>query len=88
MVFDIIEYLGKYEEGVMVLISLNHNDLYYDATFFYTNNFVTLTIDEDLEDIIGIVEKWEGYNQLIIDLLDKLVPYDEIISRLDEIDFN
>ena len=53
MIFDIIEYLGKYEEGVMVLLSLNHMDIYYDATFFYTNDFVTLTIDEDLEEKVN-----------------------------------
>ena len=49
MTFDIIEYLGKFEDGVLTLISLNYGDEYYDATFFYKENFVTLTIDESLK---------------------------------------
>jgi HEPN domain-containing protein len=86
MTFDIIEYLGKFEDGVLALISLNYEDEYYDATFFYKENFVTLTIDEKLEEIIGEIEEWSGYNNLVLELMKKVVPYDEIISRLDKVD--
>lgn len=86
MIFDIIDYLGKYEEGVIALISLNYEDKYYDATFFYKNEYVALTIDEDLESLIGIIEEWEGYNDLVLNIMSKVVPYDEIINRLDEIE--
>jgi hypothetical protein len=86
MTFDIIEYLGKFEDGVLALISLNYENEYYDATFFYKENFVTLTIDEKLEEIIGEVEEWPGYNNLVLELMKKVVPYDEIISRLDPVD--
>jgi hypothetical protein len=86
MTFDIIEYLGKFEDGVLALISLNYENEYYDATFFYKENFVTLTIDEKLEEIIGEVEEWSGYNNLVLELMKKVVPYDEIITRLDPVD--
>lgn len=86
MTFDIIEYLGKFEDGVLVLISLNYEDEYYDATFFYKEDFVTLTIDEKLEEIIGEVEEWFGYENLVLELMKKIVPYEEIITRLDQVD--
>ena len=88
MTFDIIEYLGKFEDGVLVLISLNYEDNYYDTTFYYKENFVTLTIDEDLEQVIGQIEFWTGYNNLVLDIMKKVIPYNEIITRLDEIDFS
>ena len=88
MTFDIIEYLGKFEDGVLVLISLNYEDNYYDTTFYYKENFVTLTIDEDLEQVIGQIEFWPGYNNLVLDIMKKVIPYNEIITRLDEIDFS
>jgi hypothetical protein len=88
MAFDIIEYLGKFEDGVLVLISLNYDDNYYDTTFYYKDNFVTLTIDEDLEEIIGQIELWSGYNDLVLDIMKKVIPYNEIIGRLDEMDFS
>jgi HEPN domain-containing protein len=86
MTFDIIEYLGKFEDGVLALISLNYENEYYDATFFYKEDFVTLTIDEKLEEIIGEIEEWSGYNNLVLELMKKVVPYDEIITRLDKVD--
>ena len=86
MTFDIIEYLGKFEDGVLTLISLNYEDEYYDATFFYKEDFVTLTIDEKLEEIIGEIEEWQGYNNLVLELMKRVVPYDEIITRLDKVD--
>lgn len=86
MTFDIIEYLGKFEEGVLTLLSINHEDNYYDATFYYKEDFVTLTIDEKLEEIIGEIEKLPEYNNLVLDIMKKVVPYDEIIARLDNVD--
>ena len=88
MNFDIIEYLGKFEDGVLVLISLNYENEYYDATFFYKEDFVTLTINEDLEELIGEIEKHTLYNNLVIEIMKQVVPYKEMINRLDEIDFS
>jgi len=88
MNFDIIEYLGKFEDGVLVLISLNYENEYYDATFFYKEDFVTLTINEDLEELIGEIEKHPLYNNLVIEIMKQVVPYKEMINRLDEIDFS
>ena len=87
MKFDIIEYLGKLEDGVIVIISLNYEDEYYDSTFYYKNQFVTLTVDEKLEEVLGTtIEEWSGYNKLVLEIVEKTIPYDEIVTRLDEID--
>jgi len=89
MKFDIIEYLGKIEDGVLVILSLNYEDEYYEATFYYKNQFVTLTVDETLEEILGCsIENWKGYNKLVLEIVEKLVPYNEIINTLDEIDLD
>jgi hypothetical protein len=89
MKFDIIEYLGKLEDGVLIIISLNYNDEFYDGTFYYKNQFVTLTVDETLEEILGCtIEKWSGYNKLVLEIVERIVPYNEIINTLDEIDLD
>lgn len=94
MIFDIIEYSGKLNlpdrnEVIVVILSLNYNENYYDASFVYDNsNFITLTVDTTLEDIVGVIENWEGYNKLILDIKSKVLPYDEAIVRLDEIDIS
>jgi hypothetical protein len=89
MKFDIIEYLGKIEDGVLVILSLNHEDEYYESTFYYKNQFVTLTVDETLEEILGCsIEKWKGYNKLVLEIVERLVPYNDIINTLGEIDLD
>ncbi len=87
--FDIIEYLGKIENGVLVILTLNYENEFYESTFYYKNQFVTLTVDEKLEEILSCeIEKWDGYNKLVLEIVERVVPYDEIINTLDEIDLD
>jgi hypothetical protein len=88
MTADIIEYLGKYEKGVLCLVNLGYEGSFYDASFYYTNEMIALTISEELENTLqSPIEFWSGYRELVITILKKVVPYDEIINRLDDVDF-
>lgn len=81
MTIDIIDYLGKHENGILTLISIGYEEEYYEATFYYTEDTLALTPDEKLEEKLGyVIEDWFGYNQLMFDILNKVVPYKEIIN--------
>jgi hypothetical protein len=85
---DIVDYMGRYENGVLVLISLNIDNKFYEGTIFYSDKNIVLTTDETLEDVIGMnIELWDGYKDLLESILKKLIPYEEISKRLDEVDF-
>jgi hypothetical protein len=47
-----------------------------------------LTISEELEDIVGDITQHQLYPQLLRDILKRIVPYNEIINSIDEIDFS
>jgi hypothetical protein len=84
---DIVDYLGKYENGVLVLLSVSYNDEFSEGTLYYSNEILALTVDESIEEKLGHkIELWSGYRELLISILKKVVPYDEIINRLDEVD--
>ena len=86
---DIVDYLGKYENGVLVLLSINYNDKFSEGTIYYSNNILVLTVDEYIENDLGTpIELWTGYRDLIISILKRVVPYNEIINRLDDVDFS
>ena len=86
---DIIDYMGKLEDGVIVLLSVNCDDVFSEGTIFYSDTQLSLTVDSVVEDAIGCeIEKWEGYESLLKNILDKLIPCSEISPRLDEIDFS
>jgi hypothetical protein len=88
--FSILDYLGKIELGVLVLLSFTYEEKYYEGTFFYTDESILLTVDDLLEKELGVdnIENWEGYVDLIKSILKSIIPYQEVYSRMDEVDFN
>lgn len=86
---SIIDYLGKLDFGVLVLISIVYNQEYFEATFFYTEEQMVLTISEELEEKIGgDIKQDPEYPELLKEILKRLIPFNEIYNRLDDIDFS
>ena len=84
---DIVDYLGKYDNGVLVLLSIGYKDTFTEGTIYYSKQMLALTVDESIEQDLGSpIELWEGYRDLLVSILKRVVPYDEIINSLDEID--
>lgn len=84
---DILDYLGKHEDGILTLLSLGYKEKYYEATFYYRKELVALTPDDELEKELGCqIEDWQGYNNLMFEILKRVVPYEQIINMVD--DFN
>ena len=85
---DIVDYLGKYENGVLVLLSIGYKEEFTEGTIYYSDKMLALTVDESIEQDLGTpIELWDGYKDLLVSILKKVVPYNEIINRLDEVDF-
>ena len=86
---SILDYLGKIDPGVLALISIVYQEEYHEATFFYTQEQMVLTISEDLESKLGypITEDPE-YSKLISEIIKRVIPYTEIYNRIDDVDFS
>jgi hypothetical protein len=84
---DIVDYMGLIEDGVLVLLSINFNGSFYEGTIFYSEKDIILTVDSEIEDQIGPIENWDGYENLLKSILNKLIPYNEIKNRLDLVNF-
>lgn len=85
---SIIKYLGKVEDGIIVLVTINvpSEDVSFDATFYYTDTKMILTISEELEEIIGDIKSLPEYPQILRLCLRKVVPYHELINSIDPLD--
>jgi hypothetical protein len=86
--FSVLEYLGKLETGVLVILSIIYKKRYFEGTFFYTDEDMVFTISEELQEIIGDVKKHPNYFDMIKIILKIVVPYNEIYNQLDEVNFN
>jgi hypothetical protein len=87
MKVDIIDYLGKHDGGIIVSISIEMGGDYYDANFFYKEELLAISVEEKLEEKLGgPIEDWEGYDALMLYIVGKVVPYEELINRIDDFD--
>lgn len=85
---DIVDYMGRYETGILVLINVGVDDKFYEGTLFYSDKDIVLTVDDSIEEKLGTkIELWDGYKDLLQSILDKLIPYEEISKRIDDVDF-
>jgi hypothetical protein len=86
---SILEYLGQVEGGILVLISITHNNIYYEGTFFYNDKDILLTVDDRLEQVLEKpIKEHSQYQQILKNILGRIVPYNEMISRTDPVDFS
>jgi hypothetical protein len=87
--FDIVEYLGKLSGAIFVLLSLNYKDEFYEGIFCYKDDVLIITVDSKLEELIDCkIEDWIGYQQLLLSISKKVVPYNEMIGRIEDFDEN
>jgi hypothetical protein len=85
---SILEYLGKFELGILVLVSLSIEKEYYEATFYYDQENMVLTISEEMEEKYGDIKKYKQYPLILRSLLEKVVPFNDMYNRLDPVDFS
>lgn len=85
---DIIDYMGKFEDGVLVLLSVLCDGEYSEGTVYYSDVDLVLTVDRSVEDSLGTpIEEWPGYRKLLESIFARLVPASEILTRIDDVDF-
>lgn len=85
---DITNYMGKLDDGILILININFDKKFYEGVFFYSDNDLHITVDDLLEEKIGVeIENWNRYKELLECVLKKLVPCSEIYDTLDYVNF-
>lgn len=86
---SILDYLGRWENSVVVLLSLMLGKDYHEGIFIYTNTEIMISIDDELENKLGCsIEKHKEYPEIMKFLIKNVVPWSEIYNRIDEIDFS
>ena len=84
---SILDYLGKYENGIMARVSIVIDDKYFEGIFYYTDTYLVLTVEKELEENIFHcpIEEWENYEPLMQYLINRVVPWSEMINSCDPI---
>lgn len=79
----ILFYKGKYEKGIIVSISIKFENTYYDSLYYYDDQFMLVTVPDELELKLGhSIKDDNDYYQLMLDLKSLVKPFDQIIESL------
>ena len=85
---SILKYLGKLETGILALINISflEEDFNFDATFFYTDEHVLLTVPEEVDLLFEDFSKLPIYPKILEECYKKVVPYKELFENIDPLD--
>jgi hypothetical protein len=91
MTIDVLDYLGKHEDGIIASVTIGIDGHFYDSHFYYkklenSEIFVAISCEEFEEKLNSKIEDWSQYDELVVQIMKKVVPFEEMISRIDEFD--
>lgn len=81
---SIIDYLGKYEGGILVNINLMFNEEYFDAIFYYTSDKMIITVEDSFIEKWGPIEMNNEYLGLMESIINMVESYESIIDQLND----
>jgi hypothetical protein len=79
---SIVNYLGKLEKGVLVLLSVKYKENIFEATYWYDEEYKVITLEDKLEKELGSVEDLESYKDIIEYLDQNTSNFDKIYETL------
>lgn len=79
---SILDYLGKYEGGILVSVGLMCQGNFYNGIFFYTSDKMIITTDDKFTETFGEIEMLEDYLTLMESIINIVEPYENIIGDL------
>jgi len=85
---SILDYVGKYEGGILVSVGLMYNERYYESMFYYTADKMIIEVEEKLTTALGhFIEEDEDYYELMRSIINQCEPFETMFDKLEEIEF-
>lgn len=85
---SILDYLGKFEGGILVSIGLMAEGNFYNGIFYYTSDKMIVTVDDNFIETFGDIEELESYLPLMESIINMVDPYEKIINELKDYEPN
>jgi hypothetical protein len=83
---SILDYLGKYEGGILVSVGLMYNQKFYNSIFYYTSNRMIINVEEKMtQDMKYEIEEHKDYLLLLKSIISMCDPHEILINQLEEI---
>ncbi len=86
---SILDYLGKYEGGILVSVGLMYNQKFYNSIFYYTSDQMIINVEEKMtQDMKCEIEEHRDYLPLLKSIVSMCEPHENLINQLNEVKTN
>jgi hypothetical protein len=83
---SIIDYIGKYEDGILVSVGLMYKGEFFNSIFYYTGEQMIINVEDKMIEKMGYyIEEHTEYYTLMEDIINKVEPYESIINKIEDI---
>jgi hypothetical protein len=83
---SVLDYIGRYEIGVLVSCGLMYEGQFYGGIFFYTDTQMNINVEESLTQKLGHpIEEDPEYLDILRILISKVEPFEKVFSNLPDI---
>lgn len=86
MNISVIDYIGKINNGIAILMSWVLIDEYYEFIFWFNkNDEFKIYTNDNLNEVIGVddINNWKLINEFVIHLNSILPPIEDIYKEFD-----
>ena len=86
IIVSVLDYIGRYEIGVLVSCGLMYEGQFYGGILFYTDKHVTINVEDSLTQKLGCqIEDHPEYLDIIRILMSKVDPFEKVFPNLPDI---
>ena len=83
---SVLDYIGRYEIGVLVSVGLMFEGQFYGGIFFYTDKQMNINVEDSLVKKLGHpIEEDPEYLEILRILISKVEPFEKIFPNLPDV---
>jgi len=83
---SVLDYIGRFEIGVLVSVGLMFDGQFYGGIFFYTDTHMNINVEEEFTKKLGCkIEEHPEYLDILRIIISKVEPFDKIFPNLPDI---
>lgn len=84
-VISILDFLGRYNEGVLCVIGLTWPDLHGESVLYYKKDELMFIPSTEITDVTGPIENFPWYGELIEKSLSLCPQFEDICHHVQEL---
>lgn len=86
---SVLDYIGRFEIGVLVSCGIMYEGQFYGGILFYTEDHMNINVEESLTEKLGHpIEEDPEYLDILRILISKVEPFENVFPNLPDLNLD